>query len=507
MNKTVISYLKNTVKQYSDKVCCIDDNETITYRELDELSDAVAYKLSSIVKRSTPVPLIMKKSCKALILMWGIIKSGCCYVVIDGNQPNVRIESILNTLNASLVICENDITKKVPSYDGQMLKYEDFIKLDTSLVEENESIKDKVSFGNDIIDTDPLYVMFTSGSTGTPKGVLVSHRNVVDFIDIFTELFEFDSEDIIGNQAPWDFDVSVKDIFSSIKVGATLRLIPKKYFSLPMDLAKLLDEDKVTTLTWAVSALVILSSRGILEEYTPKHIKKVIFSGEVMPAKQYNIWRKCYPNAKFINIYGPTEITCNCTYYEVKGLYGEEDVIPMGKAIPNERVFLLDDEDRLITEDMISVPGEVCVSGTAVTMGYFNNPEETAKRFVQNPLNKMYEEKIYRTGDLAYYIDTGDLCFSSRKDFQIKHMGHRIELSEIERCINSFEGIHMSCCLYENEEITAFIEGDAEEKALIMYMRKTLPVFMIPARFVFVESMPFNNNGKIDRKALKEKLQ
>ena len=494
-DKTVLAYLNKSVCAYPDKIACIDDSEKITYRELDEKSDVVAFNLNRLGLVRTPVPLVMKKSCKALILLWGIIKAGCCYVVIDGNQPNVRIESILNTLSAKFVICENDITKKVPSYDGKMLSYDE-------LTEKTDDFSAELIRKIEIIDTDPLYIMFTSGSTGTPKGVLVCHRSVIDFIDIFTELFDFDSEDIIGNQAPWDFDVSVKDIFSAAKVGATLRLIPKKYFSLPMDLAKLLDEDRVTTLTWAVSALVILSSRGILEEFTPKYIKKIIFSGEVMPAKQYNIWRKCYPDARFVNIYGPTEITCNCTYYEVTGTYEEDAVIPMGRAIPNERVFLLDDNDNLIDENTINVPGEVCVSGTAVTLGYFNNPEETKKRFVQNPLNNLYEEKIYRTGDLAYYTNTGDLCFSSRKDFQIKHMGHRIELSEVERCINSFEDVHMSCCVYENEEIIAFVEGEVLEKSLVMHMRKTLPVFMIPAKFVFVKTMPFNNNGKIDRKAL-----
>ena len=499
MNKTVLSYLENTVSKYPDKVCCIDDKESITYKELDEKSDLVAINLLKVHESHTPVPLIMKKSCKAYILLWGIIKAGCYYVVIDGNQPNVRIESILSTLDAKTVICESDITKKVPSFNGKMLSYDELVCIDEL---ENSKTTPKI----DIIDTDPLYVMFTSGSTGTPKGVLVNHRSVMDFIDIFTELFDFESDDVIGNQAPWDFDVSVKDIFSAVKVGATLRLIPKKYFSLPMDLAKLLDDDKVTTLTWAVSALVILSSRGILEQNTPRYIKKVIFSGEVMPAKQYNIWRNCYKDALFVNIYGPTEITCNCTYYKVTGLYDEEAVIPMGRAIPNERVFLLDDEDKLVDESMVGVPGEVCVSGTAVTIGYFNNPEETKKRFVQNPLNTLYDEKIYRTGDIAYYNENGDLCFSSRKDFQIKHMGHRIELSEIERCINSFEGIHMSCCLYENEEIIAFVEGEADgetiEKELISHMRKTLPQFMIPAKMQFIKSMPFNNNGKIDRKAL-----
>lgn len=496
IDKTVISYLRETVDLFPDKLACIDDSERITYRELDEKSNIVAANLIRIVETRKPIPLIMKKSCKAYILLWGIIKAGCCYVVIDGNQPNVRIESILNTLKAGVVISENDITKKVPSYSGKALSFDD-------LMEDADEYRDFCPI-TDSIDTDPLYVMFTSGSTGTPKGVLVSHRSVIDFIDCFTELFGFSSEDVIANQAPWDFDVSVKDIFSAVKVGATLRLIPKKYFSLPMDLVKLLDEDKVTTLTWAVSALVILSSRGILEEYTPKYINKVIFSGEVMPAKQYNIWRKCYKDAKFVNIYGPTEITCNCTYYFVEGFYNEDEVIPMGKAIPNERVFLLDDDDNLIDDTMVNVPGEVCVSGTAVTMGYFNNKEESDKRFVQNPLNDLYDEKIYRTGDLAYYNENKDLCFSSRKDFQIKHMGHRIELSEIERCINSFEGIHMSCCLYENEEIIAFVEGESDEKSLVMHMRKTLPAFMIPSKINSIKAMPFNNNGKIDRKALKQ---
>ena len=503
-DKTVVSYLNNTVSKYPEKIACIDDNERITYRQLNDLSDVVAYNLSKVADARTPVPLIMKKSCKAYVLLWGIIKAGCCYVVIDGNQPNVRIASILETLNAKVVICENDITKKVPSFNGNMLSYDGLVCTDELGTCGENGVIMPIS---NTIDTDPLYVMFTSGSTGTPKGVIVNHRSVIDFIDVFTELFGFSSQDVIGNQAPWDFDVSVKDIFSAVKVGATLRLIPKKYFSLPMDLAKLLDDDKVTTLTWAVSALVILSSRGILEQSTPGYINKVIFSGEVMPAKQYNIWRKCYKDALFVNIYGPTEITCNCTYYIVNGFYDEEAVIPMGRAIPNERVFLLDDDDKLVDETTPFVNGEVCVSGTAVTIGYYNNPEESSKRFVQNPLNDLFEEKIYRTGDLAYYNDEGELCFASRKDFQIKHMGHRIELSEIERCMNSFEGVHMSCCLYENEEIIAFVESlGVQEKELVTFMRKTLPQFMIPAKLRFIESMPFNNNGKIDRKALSQMI-
>lgn len=497
MSYTVVDFLKNSYEKYPDRIACIDDDEKITYEELYTASDKVASVLTSVVKTGVPMPVIMKKSCKSLIILWGIIKAGGCYCIIDSNQPKVRIESILTTLSAEYVIAPKESSKKI----SEITETKGIKILDPGELVDNNNFMSPTIFPT-IIDTDPLYIMFTSGSTGVPKGVIVNHRSVIDFISQFTELFDFSCDDIIGNQAPWDFDVSVKDIFSAAKVGATLRLIPKKYFSLPVDLVNLLDKDKVTTLTWAVSALVILSSRGALDTLAPKYINKVLFSGEVMPVQQYNIWRKYYPNAKFVNVYGPTEITCNCTYHIVEGLYPENSVIPVGKAFPNERVFLLDDDDNLISDDKTGVSGEICVSGTCVTIGYYNNPDETNKRFVQNPLNKLFDEKIYRTGDLAYYNENKDLVYSSRKDFQIKHMGHRIELTEIERCINSNENVRMSCLLYENEEIVAFVEGEITEKELVVMMRKVLPAFMIPTKFVFVENMPTNNNGKIDRKAL-----
>lgn len=488
---TVTDYLKNSYINYPDRVACIDDEKVLTYKELYELSDVVASNLIDKITVGTPIPLIMKKSCDALVILWGIIKAGGCYCVIDAMQPKVRIESIINTLNSKYVIAKSDSAKKLENLSCEIISPE-------SLFENNGTKATSVVH----IDTDPLYIMFTSGSTGVPKGVIVNHRSVIDFIDQFTTLFGFSCEDVIGNQAPWDFDVSVKDIFSAARVGAAIRLIPKKYFSLPVDLVTLLDKDKVTTLTWAVSALVILSSRGALEKLAPKYINKVLFSGEVMPVKQYNIWRGFYPDALFVNVYGPTEITCNCTYHIVEGFYPEDSVIPAGKAFPNERVFLLSDDDKLISKDEKNTEGEICVSGTAVVIGYYNNPEETNKRFVQNPLNKLYPEIIYRTGDLAYYDENEDLVYTSRKDFQIKHMGHRIELSEIDRCINRNENVNMSCTIFHDEKIIAFVEGNIEEKALVAEMRKILPVFMIPSEFRFVESMPFNNNGKIDRKAL-----
>lgn len=501
MTKTVLSYLKNSVNKYGDKYVCIDDNESVTYNELDQMSDIVAVYLSKRVEVASPVPVIMKKSCRALFIMWGIIKAGGCYVFIDSNQPPKRIETILSVLKTPFVIAEKEALRKLKEIEIEIVSPEQLMEVEVS----NEEIGKLGELQETFVDTNPLYVMFTSGSTGVPKGVLVNHRSVIDFIDCFTEIFGIDETDVLGNQAPWDFDVSVKDIFSCIKCGATLRLIPKKYFSLPIDLVKLLDEDKVTNLTWAASALSIVSSRGAFDVTVPKYIKRIMYSGEVLPIKQYNIWRKMYPNALIANVYGPTEITCNCTYFITNGIYEENSVIPIGKAFPNEKVFLLSDEDKLITPDDKNIEGEICVSGTCVTMGYFRNSEETSKRFVNNPLNKSFEERIYRTGDLAYYDENENLVFASRKDFQIKHMGHRIELSEVEKCINACDNVNLSCCLYEDEVITAFVEAssDVTEKEIVTSMRKTVPQFMIPAQFIFLDKMPFNNNGKIDRNALK----
>lgn len=504
MIKNVLDYLYNSKEKYPLKTAVADDKSAMTYTELVDNATAIAAGLLEYTGLRKAVPVYMDKSCVALAAFMGVVMTDNFYVLLEPGHPAERLHGILNTLEADIIVTSRKYEKKAAKleFDGTIIYVEDLLLTEVT----EDTVKKLDNIKKNTLDIDPLYAIFTSGSTGVPKGVVVNHRSVIDFIDCFTDTFGISENDVIGNQAPFDFDVSVKDIYSSLKCCATLQIIPKSMFSFPTRLLDYLDDNKVTTLIWAVSALCIVTTLKGFEYKVPGSINKVIFSGEVMPIKHLNKWRETYPDAMFVNVYGPTEITCNCTYYIVDREFELDDVLPMGSAFPNERVFLLDDKNRIIDEGEPKKTGEICVSGTAVTMGYFNNREKTDSAFVQNPLNPYYNEIIYRTGDLGYYNERGEMCFSSRKDFQIKHNGHRIELGEIEIAINSMDGIQRACCIYQQDEnkIYAFYEGEADNKSLTHYLVSKLPKFMIPEVLVNVEAMPLTKNGKIDRKALME---
>ena len=232
-----------------------------------------------------------------------------------------------------------------------------------------------------------------------------------------------------------------------------------------------------------------------------------MFSGEVMPVKQLNKWRSRIPNAKYVNLYGPTEITCNCTYHIIDREYATDESIPIGIPFLNEKVFLLDEQDCLVTG--AGIEGEICVGGTCLAIGYYKDREKTDSSFVQNPLNDKYFERIYRTGDLGKYDTEGLLYYTSRKDFQIKHMGQRIELSDIDVSAMSVEGVERACSIYDgkHKKIILFYTGDIDKENLSLCIKEKLPSFMLPSKTIKLDDFPLNKNGKIDRGILEQQIK
>lgn len=497
--RNVLRYLEQTVDAEPNKIAAIDENGKIDYKTLLSRAKSIGSSLALEVKPRSGVVVFAEKSIDVLCAFMGIVYAGAFYVPVDPNFPNQRISDILGVIDPQIVFTTKENLPKLmeSGYAGKVrFLGEDYGDTDESIL---ETIRSQST------DIDPLYGIFTSGSTGVPKCVLVSHRSVIDFISTFVVECGICKEDVLGNQAPFDFDVSVKDIYSTFFLGATIVLIPKAYFMAPMKLIDMLDDNKVTTLVWAVSALCMLVRLHGLKYKVPSAINKVMFSGEMMPIKQLNEWRKNYPNGTFINLYGPTEITCNCTYHILDRDYELDDKLPMGKAFNNEKVFLLDDDDKIIVNANES--GELCVSGTTLALGYYRNPEMTQRAFVQNPANADYPETIYRTGDLAYYGEDGLLYFGGRKDNQIKHMGHRIELEEVDAAINSIGGVERTCSFLDSRKnkIVAVYVGAVDKATIVNELGSKVPEYMIPNIWVNIDNIPITKNGKMDRKLIIER--
>ena len=499
----VVEYLQIQAQKHKDKIAVIEEDKVITYGELNDRSRSVGSYISTEGYFNEPLIIFMDKGIDTLTAFLGVAYAGCFYSLVNPELPKNRLIQIKEVLNSGLVITDEEHMELA----GEI--FSGITICDIKSLQEHEIDEDALAHAmSRHIDTDPLYINFTSGSTGVPKGVTISHRSVIEFIDIFTELFDFNSEDIIGNQAPFDFDVSVKDIYSSLKVGATLVIIPRRYFSNPSMLLDYICEHKLTTMTWAVSALCLVTTFHGLDYKVPSTVKKILFSGEVMPMKHLAQWMEHLPEARFINLYGPTEITCNCTYHEVERgrNYEGKLTIPIGKAFPNERVILLGEDGNVIDESDTGRTGEICIAGTSVGMGYFNNIEQTEKAFVINEHVTGYREMIYKTGDLAYYNERGELMFSGRKDFQVKYQGHRIELEEVDKAIMDVDGVDRCCTIFDEEKskLYAFYIGDMDKKELNARLRETMPVYMLPTYLVKMEEFPITKNGKIDRKNLME---
>ncbi len=504
MIKNILQMLEANADRFPDKLSYSEPDRGYSYQELVAVSKRIGSYIAGKKIYGKAVFVYMKKGADQFPAFFGSVYAGCFYVPIDHLMPSGRINAIISVMKPGLIICDYATYEKGIALSAQcsVVQFDDIKN-----TEVDEGILQKIR--DEAIDTDPLYALFTSGSTGLPKGVIVCHRSVIAYAGWICETFSIDHEAVFGNQTPFYFSMSVLDIYATLFAGATLYIIPKMLFSFPVRLLELINEKKINTIYWVPSALCIVANLGTFTEIVPKFLKRILFAGEVMPTKQLNIWRRYLPEAVYANLFGPTEITDIGIYYVLDRNFADDEPIPIGRHCDNVGIMVVSDDGKMIGQEQANQLGELFIRGTFLALGYYNNPEKTAEVFVQNPVQSAYPEIVYKTGDLVYWNEHRELVFSSRKDFQIKHMGNRIELGEIESALSAADGIDSCCCLYdmENKKIVAVYCGKRAEDELHGELAGKLPTYMMPNRYCHLDRMPLNMNGKIDRSALKKMIE
>lgn len=501
MRTRITDDLDSAAEKWPDRVAISSSKNSLTFSELWQGALHVAEGLLERHIEKCPILIFMDKSVECIAAFYGVAYSRNFYTLMDILMPKERLQKIVSVLKPSLVITSAELLGRAEEIFGDVpvAVYEEFQK---NSVEE-ERIR---HVSRRVIDTDLLYVLFTSGSTGTPKGVTISHRAVMDYLSWVKDEFDLGETCVLGNQVSLYFDVSLQDIFLPAYAGCRTELLEASSFRFPRKLFRTMRERGVNAIFWVPSALCLLANLKGLEQSQLPPLEKILFAGEVMPNKQLNMWRRAFPRALFVNMYGPTEACDVITFYAVDRPFRDDEPLPIGIPCRNIDLMVLDEEGRPVKR---GEAGELYLRGSALSYGYYNDPEQTEKAFVQNPLQKEYREMVYRTGDLVRYNTRGELEFLGRKDFQIKHMGYRIELGEIEAAALAYPPLEAGVALYDGKrgKICLYVTPKSVDgKALYEFLKQRLPHYMMPGIIEGVDAFPINSNGKIDRKKMREEF-
>lgn len=496
----ITQYFDQTAALHPGRIAVRDGEREITFKQLHERILAGAYEISKKLGGRTGqvVGVFLPKSLETVISDLAILYSGNAYMNLDIKNPEQRIRSILDQTRPALLIAENGAAQFGDAVSVHALK-----KSAISL----ESQEDVLAIRKRCIDTDLLCLINTSGSTGIPKAVALNHRSFIDFTEAVRDAALAGGNEIIGSLSPAVFDIFSFELCMMMAYGSSLVILPDSAAAFPARLLEMLQKHAVSFIFWVPTIMVNIANLELLGQIPLPALKTIWFAGEVFPTAKFNYWRRQLPQATFANFYGPIEITLDCLYYLADEPLPDDMPIPIGKPFSNTAVMVLDDDNQLIDSGKPGMEGELCVRGSSLAMGYYNNPEKTSAAFTQNPLNTAYPEVIYRTGDIVAWNENGDLVFRGRKDTLIKHSGYRIELGEIEH-VAIATGLVANCCaMYDYADKSIVLVYEAPEHLPEITLRKELinilPRYMVPTVYKHVQSMPRNANGKIDRMLLK----
>jgi len=502
--------------QYEKKKAILFVDQTgITYGALNRLSNQVAHWLLDRGVRTNDVVCIFNdKTAYGYATMLACLKIGAIYTNLDPENPKARLKRVFDTCKPRLVVTDMAQDETLShAVKGEPFQYINMTRrpvietigaCDTGNLDESHAIN----------GSNPAYIMFTSGTTGYPKGVLISHDNLLSFIKWSIDRFNADEKDVLTNLNPIYFDNSVFDFYTALFSGASMAAIPKSFLNAPLKLVDVVDRLGCTIWFSVPSLLIYLTTMKALNEKVLTNIRTFSFGGEGYPKKELKKLFDLYKNSsRFINVYGPTEGTCICSACDIEAdTFLDYNELPLlGPMNPNFGYVVLDEHGNKVD---FGQTGELCLKGPNVGLGYYNNPDKTAAAFIQNPLNAQFLERIYITGDLVQEKMVNGrpwLAFMGRKDNQIKHLGYRIELEEIETAIHKHPEVVQSVVIYRKTDdrfgdIIAFIAANdgIDEGDIKLQLNGELPEYMIPTKYVILDRLPWNQNGKVDRNRLRQ---
>ena len=506
MRINLLEYFIETAEKYPTGTAVVEGDEKISFHKLKELSAAFACE---IVKTENAVnqvvAVFLPKSTETVVANMAITFSGNIYMNLDVKAPIERLKSIVSQIQPKIFITNKKYLEILKNIIPNSAK---ICVIDGDYLFDKKQEKDLLKRLSKLIDTDPYCIINTSGSTGTPKSVVLNHRSFIDFTEFSIETLKIGKNEIIGSLSPSVFDIYSHELCMMMSCGSTIVLLPENLSAFPIKILEIMQKEKVSYIFWVPTIMVNIANMDLLSKINLVELRTVWFAGEVLPTKQYNYWHKYLPHAKFVNLYGPIEITLDCAYYVVEREFADSEPLPIGFACRNTSLLILNEKNEQCHR---GEEGELCVRGTSLAMGYFNDFNKTNVVFVQNPLNKNYPETIYRTGDIVVENNRGELMFKGRRDTLIKHLGYRIELGEIEHIVVNSLRLAANCCAvydFKNKEIILFYEN-LQEISVADFRRQIsqfLPKYMIPTKYVKKDKMPINANGKIDRLKLNKEI-
>ena len=502
MKKNFLEQLEETAERLPDKTAFYDDTESLSYAALAEASRRIGSCLAAVSAPRTPVALLLDaRSIRNLPAIFGVLYAGCAYAPLDITMPPERLGLLLTLMQPSAVLADERGTE---AFENCEMKEMPLIAYADAVSCEVDEEKLGVLRGQASV-YDPMSILYTSGSTGIPKGSIQTHFSYLHWADATIAMYGFTEDMVFANQSPFFYANSVLDIIAPVALGATVYLLPAGVLTFPRQMVECLREHHVTELCMTPSSFISVVNAGVLTPGCLPEMKWGIMSGESMSWAPLRVWMDATPNGDWWHFYGSTE-AFSVAVGRVAANHEAGQRLPVGKPFPLAHILFVDEDGR---ELPAGEPGEMLVSSPWIAWGYHRDRERTEASWVVDPLDRGWQERFFKTGDVGYICPDGQLMVLGRRDSQIKHMGYRMELGEVENALGSVAGMEESCILYDrkNDRIFCFYVSAMDEKELRRALREKLARYMIPDVFVHLPEMPHTASMKVDRATLKKMME